>query len=205
VTRANATPRIPDRPNLRPHQSTYGATSPFTPRARPCSTLGQADGPGEDPVDPLRESPAPFGINSQSGESRPESEESSGDHNKKLKKTPPMAIPKHKQSPEPAGSAMLYGSFVPTPPTKARPFELPDPAVSPQTPIGDSPSSPTVSRPTHLSRSASISVPQMFHATGLLLPRCGLIYRKARADDHICGECFLWAHHYQNMIPLDYK
>ena len=62
-------------------------------------------------------------------------------------KTPPMRIPQKKppKAPEQDGT---YGSFVPTPPkqTTSFPFELPDPAVSPQIPVHSGTPGPVVRR-----------------------------------------------------------
>jgi hypothetical protein len=103
-------------------------------------------------------------------DSRPDSEESSNEPLKKLKKTSPIPIAKSKRSPDP--STTQYGSFVPTPPTKSAPFVLPDPAVSSQTHLGrDFASTPATSaipseRPEAPQRSASISVPQNAYEVG---------------------------------------
>lgn len=73
-------------------------------------------------------------------------------------------MPIAKRSPQDnAGPSDMYGSFVPTPKMHQRQFELPEAAVSPQTPLRRNlPSMPDiqVNRPAEPRRSASISVPQ---------------------------------------------
>jgi uncharacterized coiled-coil DUF342 family protein len=167
--RANSTPRAPVRPDLGPQRaSTYGTItpSPFGPQNRPPSTLQRFDGAHEESREPFRSSPAPLGA-----DSRPDSEESSeGDPIAPVtsKKTPPMPIPKTKRLLEGAGPSNSYGSFVPTPPknNKQR-FELPDPAVSPQTPLTStfSTTSDPNTRPI-VRRSVSESVPQSAYEIG---------------------------------------
>lgn len=50
-----------------------------------------------------------------------------------MKKTPPMPVPSHKRSQGPSDDGANYGSFVPTPPSRQKlPFELPDPALTPE-------------------------------------------------------------------------
>ena len=89
-----------------------------------------------------------------------------------------MPIPAPKRSPKAPEPAETYGSFVPTPPKHARsaPFELPDPAVSPQTPFreGVTHNSAVKSHNTGPApdgrpfppRSASMSVPQSAYEVG---------------------------------------
>ena len=131
VARANATPRTPIRPQVGPRRlSTYGTiSSSILPRSRTPLTTWGFNNQSNEPVQPLRRSPAPLGK-----DSRLESEELPGDpltgH-----KSPPITIPKAKTT---ANAEETYGSssFVPTPPSNSNmPFELPDPAVSPQTPL----------------------------------------------------------------------
>ena len=140
------------------------------PRSKPPSTLRRYDGPNDEPVAPLRESPAPLGA-----DSRPESEESSEDPLAPLKKTPPVPIPKSKRSPKPLSDPQQYGSFVPTPPakTKSLPFELPDPALTPESPaqaeaatISGRDFSPAADNRPLAGRSASMSVPQSAYEIG---------------------------------------
>jgi hypothetical protein len=171
VNRSNATPRTPAQPNIHPQrQSKYGSTSPFNPRNRPASTLRRFDGANDEPHEPIRKSPAPLAADS------PES--SSEDPANPPRKTPPMHIPQSKRSPKAPEPSGAYGSFVATPPkhTRSTPFELPDPAVSPQTPVGEGdpqslavpgPNSgpPSNSGPLAL-RSASVSVPQSAYEVG---------------------------------------
>ncbi|KAH8591511.1 signal transduction protein-like protein Syg1 [Bisporella sp. PMI_857] len=132
VNRATATPRTPAQPQLRPRAySTYGATSSITPRPKVPSTLRTHNGSHDlGAVESLRHSPAPLGI-----DSRPASHESADEAIRKIKKTPPIPVPTKKNS-ESSNPGGYFGSFVPTPPaaTTTR-FELPDPAVSPQTPL----------------------------------------------------------------------
>jgi hypothetical protein len=92
-------------------------------------------------------------------------------------KTPPMRIPNQKPSPKAPEPAETYGSFVPTPPkhSKSSRFELPDPAVSPQTPVrgttlglvvpGQNGGTSSNDRP-FAQRSASISVPHSAYEVG---------------------------------------
>ena len=174
VNRANATPRTPAQPNLYPRsKSIYGSTSPFPPRNKPTpSTLRRYDGANDDPSQPLRESPAALGA-----DSRTNSESSSEDAINPLMKTTPMRIPGKKPSPKAPQPAESYGSFVPTPPkhTRSSPFQLPDPAVSPQTPGHHSTQGLAVpiqnggttsnDRPS-AQRSASVSDPQNAYEVG---------------------------------------
>ncbi|PVH73788.1 EXS-domain-containing protein [Cadophora sp. DSE1049] len=124
-TRMNATPKTPAQPNLGPrNHSLYGATSPVAARNRPSATIARFDGTNDGPTESLRASPAPL-----AADSRPQSDSSDEGPYAPLKKTPPMPIPAHHDGPADDGN---YGSFVPTPPAKARPnFELPDPALEP--------------------------------------------------------------------------
>ncbi|KAH7383472.1 SPX domain-containing protein [Cadophora sp. MPI-SDFR-AT-0126] len=124
-TRVNATPKTPAQPNLGPrNHSLYGATSPAAARNRPSSTVPRFDGTNDGPTESLRASPAPL-----AADSRPQSESSDEGPYAPPKKTPPMPIPAHHDGTADDGT---YGSFVPTPPARARPnFELPDPALEP--------------------------------------------------------------------------
>jgi len=124
-TRMNATPKTPAQPNLGPrNHSLYGATSPVAARNRPASKIAPIDGTNDGPTEPLRTSPAPL-----AADSRPQSDSSDEGPYAPVKKTPPMPIPAHHDAPIDDGN---YGSFVPTPPARARPnFELPDPALEP--------------------------------------------------------------------------
>ena len=171
VNRANATPRTPAKSNLHPqNKSTYGSTSPFAPRNKPPSTLWRFGGANDEFGEPIRKSPAPLGADS--------SESSSEDPLKPLMKTPSMNIPAMKRSPKDPEPAAAYGGFVPTPPkyTKSTPFELPDPAVSPQTPVSEGGTQALVvpgqqlgtasnDRP-FAARSASVSQPQSAYEVG---------------------------------------
>ena len=88
-----------------------------------------------------------------------------------------MPIPEPKRSPKDPEPSGAYGSFVPTPPKHTKtPFELPDPAVSPQTPVREAgPQTLAVpgqnlglssnDRPL-APRSASMSVPQSAYEVG---------------------------------------
>jgi len=138
VARANATPRTPARPELGPQRaSTYGTigSSPFANRNRTPSTLRKSESFNNGTVGPSR---GPSAV--QGTDSRPDPEASSAEPSALLtvKKTPPVSIPNDKSPLETQGPAMGYGSFVPTPPKIARiPFELPDPALSPQSPLAN--------------------------------------------------------------------
>jgi xenotropic and polytropic retrovirus receptor 1 len=115
ISRANGTSRMLNRDSLfsRPHKD--------SPLRR---TQNRNDDP--EPAEPLHRSPAPIRV-----DSRPDSEESSGDQ----KITTPMLVPsKRGTKREPS---MQYGSFVPTPPLSsilaqvpAQLFELPGPALT---------------------------------------------------------------------------
>jgi hypothetical protein len=72
---------------------------------------------------PLRESPTAL-----EADSRPESEESSGDQ----KVTTPMLVPSRHKGKKDSDNQLQYGSFIPTPPSskQAQPLELPGPALS---------------------------------------------------------------------------
>jgi hypothetical protein len=133
VARANATPRTPIRPQIGPQRSsTYGTISqPTLPRSRTPLALWRFNEPSNEPVDPIRRSPAALGK-----DSRPESDELPGDSLARHQ-SPPITIPKARKTPDAEG-AFGTSSFVPTPPTTSNmPFELPDPAVSPQTPLAN--------------------------------------------------------------------
>jgi hypothetical protein len=91
-------------------------------------------------------------------------------------KTPSVRIPQ-KRSPQALEGDGTYGSFVPTPPksTASFPFELPGPAVSPQTPVRGGaeglvvPSQESGSTSTDrlsVKRSASMSVPRSAYEVG---------------------------------------
>ncbi|KAE8446212.1 hypothetical protein EG329_012437 [Mollisiaceae sp. DMI_Dod_QoI] len=174
--RMNATPRTPALPNpLLRSTSIYGATSPFTPRAKPPSARLRVEETNDGPTSSLRASPAPLGA-----DSRPESDASEEEPTyKHPKKTPPMAIPAKKQSPS-LQSGGPYGSFVPTPPARpAHPFELPGPALTPQTSAHDQSGTvtplpnfrPKVSR-LPSGRSVSVAAPQHAYEVGpTLSPR----------------------------------
>lgn len=101
-------------------------------------------------------------------------------------KTPPMHIPQ-KKSPKAPEADGTYGSFVPTPPTQTKSFrfELPDPAVSPQTPVhggsrglavpGQNSGPASNDRPT-VQRSASMSITRNAYEVGATIsppPRSG--------------------------------
>lgn len=84
-----------------------------------------------EPVEPLGRSPAPLGTDSP-----PEPDQSSEDPLARHK-SPPIPIPKTQKT-SAAEVPVSISSFVPTPPSRSKmPFELPDPAVSPQTPIAN--------------------------------------------------------------------
>ena len=161
VRNANGTPRtnpdLPPRPLLGTLGSLYGSTSPFTPRRKQPSAP-KYDGANDEPIDPLRTSPAPLGVNT-----RPNSNASGEDASNGLKKTAPMSIPGHRNSAGTSDGLMGYGSFVATPPIRERqPFELPGPALTPvptrQLRSSLEPSS-DVEPPPALQRSASGPIP----------------------------------------------
>jgi hypothetical protein len=158
VARANATPRTPARPELGPQRaSTYGTIStPFSSRSQAAPTPRRFNEPASEPVEPLRRSPAPLGKDSP-----PES----GEGPLVTQKTPPIDIPKAQKPPETQGTAAV-GSFVPTPPSNAKkPFELPDPALPPQT----LPANNLNSKPDDVAESqrrASTDVPQTAYEVG---------------------------------------
>lgn len=159
--RANTTPRTSAQysTGLRA-RSTYGATTSFTPKFNERSYFRTTERESDVGSQSLRATPAPLGE-----DSRPESEDSLYS---KLKKTPPISMAKNKRSPAPESSTSQYGSFVPTPPKKSRHFELPDPAVSPQSPLVRDFAAPTLAtqRPDAPKRHQSISIPQNAYEVG---------------------------------------
>lgn len=144
VARVNATPKTPASGNansaLPQRPSRYGATTPYS--AGPVEPALQRNVSFGDPFTPLTETA-----------SRPI----------------PTTPRKDTQGADGSGTnCESFGSFVPTPPLQSRPFELPDPAVSPQNPL------PTVNvgnggsqmlRP-QKTRRASINVPQNAYEAG---------------------------------------
>lgn len=171
VSRANATPQTPLRPEIGPQRrSTYGATSPIATRYKPASAPRAFGGGGDRAGNSLGDPSAAFG-----GDSRLESEELLDDPYQKTKKTRPISIRETNsgQSPEQESPSTPYGSFVPTPPLQTQRFELPDPAVSTQTPLTRDFSTRDFATPAihngslHASqRSESSSVPQSAYEVG---------------------------------------
>lgn len=89
------------------------------------------------PTEPLRESPAAL-----VADSRPESEDSSGDQNA----TTPMLMPGRRKGKKDPNDQLRYGSFVGTPPSSTEPeqlLELPGPALSSDSDIQYSPGTVT--------------------------------------------------------------
>lgn len=166
TNRANATPRPRPLEQTPRSRSLYGATSPFTARTKPPYTLRRFDGPDDEPAEPLRASPAAL-----SKDSEPNSDESSEDPFAKLKKTPPVPIPKSKFTSGPSQSGLQYGSFIPTPPSRARhPFELPEPAIAPHTPVENTTPKDTSDRRPKPARSASLSAAPNAYQVGPASP-----------------------------------
>jgi hypothetical protein len=143
VKKETATPRTPardspfPRPDLAQNHSKYGATAPI--KAKTPSALSRSEGPDDEPVESA-------GFFTTSNPFQP------------VKKTPPMPIPPSNLHPDVPESQMQYGSFIPTPPAHPRPFELPDPAISPQSPLAST-------RPLN-PQSNSVTVPQHAYEAG---------------------------------------
>lgn len=130
VARANATPRTPARPEIGPRGSTYGTiSSPISSKPRGHLSPWGLNGSNNEHAEPLRRSPAPLGE-----DSRPGSEEATSDPLARHR-SPAIAIPKAQKTPDAEEDTAGASSFVRTPPSNSKmPFELPDPAVSPQIP-----------------------------------------------------------------------
>ncbi|KAM3068871.1 Xenotropic and polytropic retrovirus receptor 1 [Clarireedia jacksonii] len=158
VHRANATPRTPGRPTSTQHVSPYGATSPSVPRNK-LQTF--RNGARTDPASLLRNLPASNG---------PKPDENANDLTRKTSPIP--FTQKHSNTIGPELD-IPYGSFIPTPPAAEREsFELPDPALAPQTPaISSLAPSPVFSRKlsttTKPHREPPITVPQNAYEVGL--------------------------------------
>ncbi|KAF7868388.1 hypothetical protein EAF04_004920 [Stromatinia cepivora] len=118
--RINSTPRTDARSNLNPHNgSLYGATSPFVPRNPQSSrALNESTDLPESP--PTRQN----GATRETAENAPPSN-----------RTASIPIAK-KLVPTDHTNNGTYGSFVPTPPSMdMHAFELPDPAIRPDSPL----------------------------------------------------------------------
>ncbi|TVY49343.1 Protein SYG1-like protein [Lachnellula occidentalis] len=175
MNRVNATPRPRPTDQTPRMTSLYGATSPATARTRRPSTLRRIERQFAEPSESLHITPAALGADTRSG-----SEESTADPFAALRKTSPAPIPKAKSPSSSASSAnkhnLHYGSFVPTPATKPRPnpFELPEPAISPDTPAGNrTPENEPENEPENPlqpTQSASMSAAQGAYQVGPITP-----------------------------------
>lgn len=170
VSRAQGTPRTPRTPGF--NRNLSFRDSPFF-RALAHSPLNPSKGSStkNEQAAPFRRSPAALGA-----DSRPASEESTS--GEQAKATTPMLVPvKQRRQKEPE-SSMQYGSFVPTPPSKPPPFELPDPALeSPAEDLSPTSKSPIGERahkerdrPQLPRRSTSLSVPGSAYEVGTTTP-----------------------------------
>lgn len=128
ISRANGSPRLLRRDTFfsRPYNN--------SPLSYTYTGTGEIE-----PTVPLRESPAALGV-----DSRPESEESSGDQ----KVTTPMLMPGRRKAKKDNGEYLRYGSIVATPPSSSKlplPLELPGPALSSDSDVQYSPNTVTPS------------------------------------------------------------
>ncbi|TVY94096.1 Protein SYG1-like protein [Lachnellula willkommii] len=166
TNRVSATPR--PHPNQTPRiTSLYGATSPATARTRRSSTLRRFEGQDGEPSEPLHATPAALGA-----DTRPGSEEATEDPFAALRKTPPAPIPNAKSPSSPKKQNIHYGSFVPTPAAKPRPnpFELPEPAISADTPVENTTPENEPENPPQPSRRASMGAAQGAYEVGPITP-----------------------------------
>ncbi|TVY80370.1 Protein SYG1-like protein [Lachnellula suecica] len=169
VTRANATtPRSHATPRPHPTANTrttslYGTISPVLARRGPTSKY---DGGDDEPGKQLSTSPSALGKDSEPDSSQPAKDFAAFKH------TPPVPIPKTDPPAGPSNSDSNHGSFVLTPPSqnKALPFELPEPAISPETPVETgTPERTNTTRPQPL-RSVTTPGPQDAYQVGPLTP-----------------------------------
>lgn len=170
VKRMNQTPRASaDQTPLAREYSTYGTTSTFPRRTKPSPGLRRFDEQNADAEQstPLAVSSAPLGA-----QSRPDSDASQEEqYGPSQKKSPAIPIAGKNNSAEQADD-MKYGSFVPTPPGRSSPFELPGPAMTTgdltirQSGAGTPPRHALPSQPAPPTRSASMAMPSNAYEVG---------------------------------------
>ncbi|TVY26898.1 SYG1-like protein [Lachnellula hyalina] len=170
TNRINATPRPRPSDQIPRTTSLYGATSPATARTKRSSTLRRAEGQDGEPSERLHTTPAALGADTR------DSEGPTKDPFAALRKTPPAPIPKAKPPPSSPKKQTLhygsFGSFVPTPAAKPRPnpFELPEPAISTDTPVESTTPENELENPPQPTRSTSMTVAQGAYQVGPITP-----------------------------------
>lgn len=141
VKATNTTPKSSARTPRIAALSTPSATrtSPFFAgyRSSPSKRNGATNNDGDDvgPTEPLRSSPAAFGTNS-----RPTTNESLDGKNKTA--STPIMIHSKAGARSQDDPTQTYGSIIATPPSAARPLQLPDPAMEHQDSPESGPASP---------------------------------------------------------------